>query len=68
MRIACDSGCAKTFQALNTEKYCHGSLEPGLKEGNAGTGEALYLWLLYLNTDLKYMHFISKINIVLRYK
>lgn len=68
MRIACDSGCAKTFQVLNTEKYCHGSLEHGLKGGNACTGEVLYLWLLYLNTDLKYMHFMSKINIVLRYK
>ena len=62
VRIACGSGWAKTFQALNTEKYSDCSLEHGLKGENHGREEVIYLRLLYLSADLKYMHFMSKIN------
>lgn len=62
-RMECDNGRAKIFQVLNIQEDWHRSPGCSVKRGGGG-GEVLSLWSLYLNIDLKYIHFRSKISMI----
>ena len=67
MLLEPSAGRTKSFPAFDVEKYCHWAPEPSPK-GGEGRGAVPHRELLYLNVDLKYIHFRSKISMALNYK